>query len=60
MKKEVKSLFAIITIIFVLVGCSSNSNAQKTEEKKPKTKTITDITGKKVEVPLKITRIADS
>lgn len=60
MKKNVKSLFILITIIFVLVGCSSNSTAQKTEEKKPQTKTITDITGKKVEVPLKITRIADS
>lgn len=60
MKKNLKSLFVLITIIFVLVGCSNNSTAQKTEEKKPQTKTITDITGKKVEVPLKITRIADS
>lgn len=48
----------LILVIFALVGCSNQ--AQKAEEKKPQTKTITDATGKSVEVPTTIRKIADS
>ncbi|AJA48442.1 hypothetical protein CPAST_c23720 [Clostridium pasteurianum DSM 525 = ATCC 6013] len=64
MKNKFKSIIFII-LIFSLVGCgnnnnANNANAQKAEEKKPDTKIITDVTGKKVEIPTNIKRIADS
>lgn len=51
MKNKFKSIIFII-LIFSLVGCgnnnnANNANAQKAEEKKPDTKIITDVTGKK-------------
>lgn len=61
MKKNLRCMaIAMFAIIFLVAGCSKNTNSQKTEEKKPHTKTITDAAGKKVDVPLNINRIGDA
>lgn len=61
MKRKLRCIaIAISAIIFLVTGCSNSTSSQKTEEKKPQTKTITDAAGKKVEVPLNINRIGDA
>lgn len=60
MKKCIRFILIIASLtIFLLSGCSNSNSSKKTEET-PKTQTITDASGKKVEVPLKIDKIGDA
>lgn len=61
MKKNLKSMLVIIlSIIFLLVGCSSSKTSKETSEKSGQTKTITDSAGKKVTIPSNIQKIGDA
>lgn len=60
MKKCNKAIFILALLsIFLITGCSNSTVNKKTEEA-PKTQTITDASGKTVEVPLKIEKIGDA
>lgn len=60
MKKCTRFILIIASLtIFLLSGCSNSNSSKKTEET-PKTQTITDASGKKIEVPLKIEKIGDA
>ena len=61
MKKSSKFIIIIgFLMIFLVIGCSNSNSPKKTEEKAPQTQTITDASGKTIEVPLKIEKIGDA
>lgn len=59
-RKLIKTILPVIAIMLLLSGCSSTAGSKKTDDKNAKTKIITDAAGRKVEIPLNITKIGDS
>lgn len=61
MGKSSKFIFIICFLsIFLLTGCSNGTSTKIIEEKAPQRQTITDASGKTIEVPLNIEKIGDS
>lgn len=61
--KKLKILSGVMVTLLLFTGCSSTSNSTDSTKKstsKSAFQTITDSTGKKVKVPTKISKIADS
>lgn len=59
-RKLIKTILPVIAIILLLSGCSNTVSSNKTDDKNAKTKIITDAAGRKVQIPLNITKIGDA